>query len=121
MLLKELDDKITDISPVYDSTLLGGHFKVTFGLDNIFQLAFTAFLKNKFEEDAKLKSYVSGRDADSEVNASAIIRDLYNIGCPMDSWVEDYFQNVRARVSQFDALLQLFNHLKTFGDDEGER
>lgn len=121
MLLKELNDKITGITPVYESTLLGGHFEVTFGLDNVFKLSFTAFLKSRFEEDVKLKSYVRGRDDDSAVNASSIIEDLYQIGCPMDSWVEDYFKNVRARVSQFDALLQLFNHLKSFGDDEGER
>ena len=39
----------------------------------------------------------------------------------MEDWVQDYFINVRSRVSQFDALLQLFNHLKGFGDDDDKR
>ena len=121
MLLKELNDKITAITPVYESALLGGHFEVTFGLDNTFRLNFTAFLKSRFEEDEKLKDYVRDRDADDDVSASGIVRDLYEIGCPMEDWVQDYFINVRSRVSQFDALLQLFNHLKGFGDDDDKR
>jgi hypothetical protein len=116
MLSKELDDKITDVSPMYEKSTLGGHFEVTFGLDNVFKLNFTAFLKNRFELDEKLKSYVRDRDTD-EISASSIVRDLYSIGCPMDQWVNEYFVDVRSRVSQFDALLHLFNHLKNFGDE----
>jgi len=117
MLLRELEDKITSIRPVYDKTVLGGHFEVTFGPNVVFNLSFPAFLKNKFEEDQKLKDYVRNRKDDAEISASGIVNNLYYIGCPVDEWVEDYFVNVRSKVSQFDALLQLFNHLKSFGDD----
>jgi hypothetical protein len=117
MLLKELEDKITSITPQYDNTVLGGHFIVTFGTHVVFNLSFPAFLKRRFEEDQKLKDYVRNRKDDAEISASGIVRDLYSIGCPMEEWIEDYFTNVRSKVSQFDALLQLFNHLKSFGDD----
>ena len=116
MLSKELNDKITSVYPKYDKSVLGGHFEVTFGLDNVFRLNFTAFLKNRFELDEKLKSYVRNRETD-EVSASSIVQDLYSIGCPVEQWVNEYFVDVRSRVSQFDALLHLFNHLKNFGDE----
>jgi hypothetical protein len=118
MLLKELEDKITSITPQYDNTVLGGHFVVTFGAHVVFTLSFAAFLKHKFEKDQKLKDYVRGRGDEAEISASGIVRDLYSIGCPMEEWIEDYFINVRSKVSKFDALLQLFNHLKSFGDDD---
>jgi len=119
MLLKKLDDKITDITPVYENNTLGGHFRVEIGTDAAFQLSFTSFLKSRFEENEKLKKYVRTRCDASSITASGIVEDLYSIGCPIELWVEDYFTSVRLD-TQYDALLQLFNHLKGFNDDDTE-
>ena len=121
MVVKELNDKITQISPVYsDTTLLDGHFNVTFGLDNTFTLKFAVFLRHQFEKDEKLKSYVRGSERE-DVSVSTIIKDLYEIGCPIDEWVENYFTDVRSKVSAFDALLALYITLKQFNDDRDTR
>lgn len=121
MVVKELDDKITQISPVYDDTsLLGGHFAVTFGIDNTFTLKFAVFLRHQFEKDEKLKSYVRNSER-GDVSVSSIIKDLYEIGCPVTEWVETYFKEMRSKVSAFDALLALYITLKQFNDDRDTR
>jgi hypothetical protein len=119
-MVGELDTKITSIEPIYEDSILGGYFKVTFGLDNVFKLNFTSFLKHRFEKDDNLRTYV--RDADrEEISASSIVEDLYSIGCPMEDWVQDHFTDVRSRVSQFDALIQLYMYLKQFNNDNDAR
>jgi hypothetical protein len=117
MLSTELSEKITNIEPTYEKDILGGRFEVTFGMDNKFYLSFPAFLKYQFQEDKNLRNYIANRDAD-EVSASSIVHHLYDIGCPVEDWVHEYFAMAKSKVSKFEALLQLFNHIKDFGDDD---
>lgn len=121
MVTQELNKKITSVSPVYDSnTLLGGHFNVTFGLDNVFTLKFVPFLRNRFEKDEKLQKYVRTSEG-KDISTSAIIKDLYEIGCPMEDWVQEYFTDLQTKMSAFDTLLDLYLTLKQFNDDKHTR
>jgi len=122
-----VEDRVSSIVPVYEKSLLGGYFAVTFETNDTFKLPFSSFLKSQFERDEKLRTYVRSRsdgdseDYDVEITATGVVKDLYDIGCPVDEWVEDYFTIMKSKISKFEALLQLFNHLKTFGDDSGSR
>ena len=118
MTAQELDNKITGIVPVFESSTLGGHFAVTFGIDNKFRLSFVSFLKHRFDKDDKLKHYVRNAE-DKGITAAAIVQDLYDIGCPIEDWVTDHFQDAREQMpTQFDLLLQLYLYLKQLNNDD---
>ena len=121
MVTQDLENKITSIAPVYDESILGGHFSVTFGLESVFNLNFSSFLRHRFEKDEPLKDYVRTTNRREDVTTSSIVQDLYEIGCPVEEWVHEHFADVRSKVSQFDALIQLYLHLKQFGDDQHTR
>jgi hypothetical protein len=118
MVTQSLEHKITSIEPVFEDTTLGGHFAVTFDVDSTFKLSFVSFIKHRFEKDSKLKEYVRNAE-NKEISASAIVQDLYEIGCPVEQWVEEHFEDARANLpTQFDALIQLYLYLKQFNNDQ---
>lgn len=119
MYTQDLDLKLIVIGPEYSNKPLLGHFKLTFGLNGAdYDLAFTSFIKYRYEKDEKLKNYIRNLDSEDVYTASDIIKEFYSLGLPVDKWVEEYIEDVKKRMSAFSALIRLFQHLKTFGDDE---
>jgi len=119
MCTQDLSLKITNIEPSYSKDPLGGCFKLTFGADGIqYDLLFSSFIKSTFEQDENLKKYISKIDIDDFYTCSDVIKEFYSLGIPVEDWVVNYIEEVKTRISAFSALLSLFQHLKTFGDDE---
>jgi hypothetical protein len=119
MYTQDLDLKLTTIKPEYSDKPLLGHFKLTFGLSKAeYDLAFPSFIKYKYEKDEKLKQYIRNLDTEDIYTCSDIIKEFYSLGLPVEDWVEEYIEDVKRRMTAFSALIRLFQHLKTFGDDE---
>lgn len=119
MYTQDLELKLTTIEPEYSDKPLLGHFKLTFGVSQVaYELVFASLIKYKYEKDDKLKQYIRNIDSDDFYTTSDIIKEFYSLGLPVDEWVEEYIEDVKKRMSAFSALIRLFQHLKTFGDDE---
>jgi len=119
-----LDTAVTYIEPVYNySNVAGGYFNVYFGHDdkNPFKLSFAAFLEYRVREDVALYEYLQKRDDESNTVSHAIY-DLYDIGFPVDVWVEEYIEYVKTRVDRrlFNALVQLFTTIKGFNSGSAD-
>lgn len=120
MFTQDSEIQVTSVTPEYGSSLLDGHFNVTFDVtdDTLFRLSFSAFLRHRFVLDEALKKYVRNLDKDDTYTASAIVADMYDLGLPMEEWVCEYMEVVKTRMSTFGTLIKLFHFLKSFGDDE---
>ena len=118
--MRDLELKLTSIEPKYSKEVLGGHFRLAFGIEGgvDYDLAFSSFILNRYEKDEKLKEYVRKIDSEDIFTPSDIIKEFYSLGLPVEQWVEEYIEEVKNRVSAFSALIRLFQHLKTFGDDQ---
>lgn len=122
MVNDELDHKITEVIPKYDfEKVAGGYFEIHFGFDKVdpFKLSFVPFLDYRLRNDSKLFDYLNTKPKDQTV--SHAIYDLYDLGFPIDEWVEDYIEMAKDSVSAdlFNALMQFYIHLKNFGNDSG--
>jgi len=117
---QDTQTRVTSVIPEYEPGVLDGYFNITFDKtrDTVFRLSFSAFLKHRFTQDVKLKQYIRKIDKDDIFTASTIVAHLYDIGLPMEEWVCEYMEVVKARISTFDTLIKLVHFIKTFGDDE---
>lgn len=118
----DLEFKLTEVKPCYDYNKVGGgHFKLHFGPDKEMQftLGFVPFLDHKLKEDDKLFEYIKKHHSDKTV--SHAIYDLYDMGFPVDQWVEDYIEMAKIDVNpkMFNAMLDFYKYLKNFGEPSG--
>jgi hypothetical protein len=124
MVSEDFNFKIREVIPRYDyKNVIGGHFEVHFGYEssNPFKLSFGPFLNHRMRTDEGLYNYVKkiSDESTEDLTCSHVIFDLYDLGFPVDEWVEDYFKAVRNNVNAdlFDLLMQFYNHLKNFGGE----
>jgi hypothetical protein len=130
MYANELNNKenfeVTAVAPQYDHKhLMGGHFDVTFGIDDPvkYKLNFGSLIAFLFKNDPKLKKYVVDtmeRDETGIASFSDVISDLYSIDFPVEAKVKEYVDYVRDRLTEesFNSMLILFKMLKGFNEDE---
>lgn len=118
----ELDFKLTKVKPCYDYEKVGGgHFKLYFGTDTemFYTLSFVPFLDDRLKQDDNLFEYIKNHHKDKTV--SHAIYDLYDMGFPVDQWVEQYIEKARVDVNPklFNAMLNFYKYLKNFGETSG--
>lgn len=116
--------KVTDIIPIYDhSNVAGGYFEIYFDYTDTdpFKLSFVPFLDHKVRNDASLYEFIKNKDSENYTVSDAIY-ELYDIGVPVDTWVEEYIEMVKERVDArlFNALVQLFTHIKGFNSGSAD-
>ena len=114
---QELEYKVRSVLRIYDfRDVAGGYFEVYFGYNTTdpFKLSFVPFLDKRVREDKRLYDYLKQTSSDRTV--SDAIFDLYDIGFPVDAWVEEYVEYAKENVSVslFNALIHFFNHIKSF-------
>lgn len=111
----ELEHKLTKIEPHYDFTKVGGgHFKLQFGQQDgqmFYTLGFVEFLEERLQHDTQLFDYIEAHHKQNTV--SDAIKDLYELGAPIDQWVTDYIETARQDVNPtlFNALIDFYNQL----------
>jgi hypothetical protein len=115
--MSELQERITRIEPVYDfDKVAGGYFKIYYGVetDATIKLSFVPFLDNRIRQSDELFKYLKKTSKDKTV--SHAIYDLYDIGFPVDEWVEEYIETAKnsANAELFNALIHFYNHIKNF-------
>lgn len=118
----DLEFKLTEVEPHYDySKVGGGYFRLRFGSDKEMplHLSFVAFLDHRLKQDDNLFEYIRNHHKDNTV--SHAICDLYDMGCPVDQWVEEYIEMARVDVDpkMFNALLDFYKYIRNFGETSG--
>jgi len=121
-MIDDPDFKLTKVEPNYDySTVGGGHFKLYFGTDQkaTHKLSFYGFLESRLQTDDDLFEYIKTHHKDKTI--SHAIWDLYDLGFPIDQWVQDYVANVKKDVDpkMFNALVSFYRYIKDFGNVSG--
>jgi len=117
-------DEITAIDPVYDfnkeKSSVKGHFNVQMGTrgDSSFNLRFSAVLNHRVTYDSNLFAFLM--DNYSEKTLSDAVRDLYDIGFPIDEWVKDYLLYALDKDDRFAAMLHIVSTLKKFNEDSSD-
>lgn len=116
------DIKIARIEPVYEYDFVaGGYFALYIGDNDSepFKLSFAPFLNDRIEKDKALFEYLEKKSKDSTI--SHAIYDLYDIGFPVDEWVQEYLDDVKSKVDPklLQALFTFYNYIKKFGDPSG--
>lgn len=111
-----LDNIITKITPVYEfDNVAGGYFEVCFGIDKAaFKLSFAMFLDYRVRQDKELFEFL--KKAAYDKTCSYAIHELYDIGFPVDEWVQDYFEMAKNSISVelFHCMMQMYYYLKKF-------
>lgn len=107
---------VTKVDPIYDfDRVAGGYFNVYFNHNDRdpFKLSFVPFLDYRLKNSDELYNYLKKRSDDTVSHA---IYDLYDIGFPIDEWVEEYIEMVKDKVDAdlFNALVMFYNYIKTF-------
>lgn len=115
--MNELEYKITRVEPVYDfDKVAGGYFKVYFGVNDSdpFKLSFVPFLDNRIRQSTDLFNYL--KKTSKDLTVSHAIYDLYDLGFPIDEWVEEYVDNARNSLNAelFNSLIRFYNYIKNF-------
>jgi hypothetical protein len=114
-----LEYKIINIEPEYNfNKISGGFFRVYFeGLKEPFKLSFVPFLERELKSNDELYSYVEKHF--SEKTVSDVIRDLYELGYPLEEKVENYIKKAAESVDLklFNQLLRLFHYMRDFGGE----
>jgi hypothetical protein len=122
MVNDDLDRKIIKIVPIFDySRVAGGYFEIHFDTDELdpFKLSFVPFLDHRVRKDDKLFHYL--KDSVGDGTVSHAIYNLYDIGFPVDDWVVEHVDMAKDNVGAdlFNALMQFYIHLKSFGENSG--
>lgn len=121
-MIDDPDFKLTKVEPNYDfSSVGGGYFKLYFGSDSkaTHKLSFYGLLESKLQVDDNLFEYIKTHHKDKTL--SHAIWDLYDLGFPIDQWVQDYVANVKNDVDpkMFNALVSFYRYIKDFGNVSG--
>jgi hypothetical protein len=53
----------------------------------------------------------------ADKSLSHAVRDLYDIGFPVDEWVKDFIAHVLDKNDKFAAMLHIINTLRKFNED----
>lgn len=116
--------KVLDIEPVYFDTTKDGHFLVSIEeYSNQYNLSFVPILAYISNKDKQLMEYVEKTHdlSDPKTKISDIIRDLVEIGVPMDQYVQQYFDfmvdNMSRELKMLSILVDFFAPNKSFGED----
>jgi hypothetical protein len=113
---EDLEHKITRIEPVYDfDNVAGGYFKLYFGMSNDpFKLSFVPFLDYHIRKNEELFNYL--KKTSKDLTVSHAIYDLYDIGFPLDEWVDEYIDMARSSIKAdlFNKLITFYNYIKDF-------
>ena len=113
---ESLEHKITRVEPVYDfDNVAGGYFELYFGISkDPFKLSFVPFLDYHVRTNKELFNYLLKTSKDKTV--SHAIFDLYDIGFPLDEWVDEYIDMARNSVKAdlFNKLITFYNYIKDF-------
>ena len=115
-----LNFKIVNIEPTFNyEKVSGGYFEITFDKvkDSPFRLSFVPFLDYRLNQDKELYDFIKARF--SEKTVSHAIWDLYDMGFPVDEWVEDYIKVSAGNIDivLYHQLLQLYQYVKGFGGE----
>jgi len=118
----EIEYKITSIEPVYEfDSVTGGYFNIKYGYTDTdtFKLSFVPFLDSKIRDSDELFMYLKKTSADKTV--SHAIFDLYDLGFPVDEWVDTYMEEAKNNLSAdiFNKLIQFYNFMRDFNSPSG--
>lgn len=121
----EFDVKsITSITPVYDYdtqySRTKGHFNIQLGFQEgrSFSMRFSSVINHRAQQDSNLFDFLMNNY--SEKSLSAAVRDLYDVGFPVDEWVVEYIEFVLQKNNNFSAMLNIMNTLRKFNEDLSE-
>lgn len=121
MVNEELDDKIVNITPIYDyKKVAGGYFEIEFERSSVFKLSFVPFLDYRVRNDENLFEYL--KKTATDLTVSHAIFDLYDMGFPVDEWVRDYIDMAKNSVSAdlFNTLINFYTYVKNFNSGSKE-
>jgi len=117
---------ITSIEPEYDfgskqeKCSTKGHWIVKIGIsgDGQFALQFTQVINHRLNKDDNLFNFMKTRYADKSL--SHAVRDLYDIGFPVDEWVKEFITHVLDKNDKFAAMLHIISTLRKFNEDSSD-
>ena len=126
-MLKEYKLTVLDYEPVYSEKSKEGHFLVSIQeYGNEYNLSFIPILAFIIKNDEQLMQYVEKAFdlSDPKTKISDIIRDLVEIGIPMEKHIQQYFDYVVNSMSRelkaLTMLMSFFMPDQNYGDYESE-
>lgn len=119
-------DNISSINPEYDfSQTGGGKFVVEMSADGSvsFTIRFGAVVDYQLELDkahnnGELFMFLMNNYSDKTI--SHALRDLYDIGFPIEEWVVNYIQHITSKSDRYISMLQLLTTLRSFGEEDSQ-
>ena len=112
-------EDITHVNPVYDYDKVGGgHFEVFLGVgedDPSFNMKFSSLMEKRMAKDEDLFMFVMNNYHKKTI--SHAIYDLYDMGFPIDEWLNEHIIYLTTTNKQFTSLMTLFTSLRNFGED----